>query len=47
MLRGDLVSPSRVSVMALVDDPGVHRFTVDEFLGLAETMDGKVELIDG
>jgi Uma2 family endonuclease len=33
--------------MALLDDPFVHRFTVDEFLGLAETMAGKVELIDG
>jgi Uma2 family endonuclease len=33
--------------MALVDDPLAHRFTVDEFLALAEGMDQKVELIDG
>jgi hypothetical protein len=33
--------------MALLDDPYVHRFTVDEFLELAEAMSEKVELVDG
>lgn len=33
--------------MALPDDTGIHRFSIEDFLQLAETIDGRVELVDG